>query len=82
MTFDKNLLLGLAAGVAVGVIGAKYYTEHKDEIDEKIKGLAGSNLFNKTEKEDDTELTLEELETQKERLEDLIAELKSKQENA
>ena len=83
MTFDKNILLGFAAGVVAGCLGAKYYSEHKDEIDAKLKGIRDSGLFKKTESAvEDAEMTLEELETQKERLEDLIADVKSKQEQA
>ena len=83
MTFDKNILLGFAAGVVAGCLGAKYYSEHKDEIDAKLKGIRDSGLFKKTESAvENAEMTLEELETQKERLEDLIADVKSKQEQA
>ncbi|MCR5537135.1 MAG: hypothetical protein K6F05_06965 [Succinivibrio sp.] len=79
MTFDKNLILGFAAGVVAGCLGAKYYSEHKDELDAKFKGLKDSGLFKKIETvAEDAELTLEELEAQKERLEDLIADVQSR----
>lgn len=79
LTFKYKLILGVLAGVAVGVAGAKYYEEHRDEITEKLKGFKGCNLLSKGEEvKEDAELTLEELESQKERLEDLIADLQSK----
>ena len=63
-----------------GCLGARYYSEHKEEIDEKLKGLKDCSLLKGNEgSTEESELTLEELETQKERLEDLIADVKSRQ---
>lgn len=83
---DKNLLFGFAAGCVLGALGCKFYNEHKSEIDEKLKGLKGFNGFGNSEGDaeaapetDNQEVSLEELEAQKERLEDLIAEMQSKQ---
>lgn len=76
---SNKLLLGVLAGVVVGVIGAKYYEEHREELAEKLKNFKGVNLLSKGEDDkEDAELTLEELESQKERLEDLIADLQAK----
>ncbi len=76
---SNKLLLGVLAGVVVGVIGAKYYEEHREELAEKLKNFKGVNLLSKGEDaKEDAELTLEELESQKERLEDLIADLQAK----
>ena len=82
MALDKNILIGVAVGVVAGAIGAKYYSEHKDEITAKIQSLKNGNFnfFNKAEEAESSDLSLEELEAQKERLEDLIADVKSKQE--
>lgn len=80
---DKNLLFGFAAGCVLGAVGYKFYNEHKDDIDEKIKGLKNFKVPGvndaKEEKTDESneEMTLEELEAQKERLEDLIAEMQA-----
>ncbi|WP_294567729.1 hypothetical protein [uncultured Succinatimonas sp.] len=80
---DKNLLFGFAAGCVLGAVGYKFYNEHKDDIDEKIKGLKNFKVpgvnDTKEEKTDESneEMTLEELEAQKERLEDLIAEMQA-----
>ena len=80
---DKNLLFGFAAGCVLGAVGYKFYNDHKDDINEKIKDLKGLKAFggneNKEEKaeEGNEEMTLEELEAQKERLEDLIAEMQA-----
>ncbi|WP_277297062.1 hypothetical protein [Succinatimonas hippei] len=83
---DKNLLFGFAAGCVLGAVGYKFYNEHKDDIEEKIKGLKNLKVLKvpgsseaKEEKaeESNDEMTLEELEAQKERLEDLIAEMQA-----
>ncbi len=77
---NYKLLMGVLAGVAVGVAGAKYYESHRDEITDKLKNFKGCNLLSKNDEvKVDAELTLEELESQKERLEDLIADLQAKQ---
>ena len=80
---DKNLLFGFAAGCVLGAVGYKFYNEHKEDLDEKIKGLKNFKVPGvndaKEEKTDESneEMTLEELEAQKERLEDLIAEMQA-----
>lgn len=80
---DKNLLFGFAAGCVLGAVGYKFYNEHKDDIDEKIKGLKNfkvpgvNDAKEKKTDESNEEMTLEELESQKERLEDLIAEMQA-----
>lgn len=79
LSLNYKLLLGVLAGVAVGVIGAKYYEDHREEITEKLKNIKGVNFLSKGEDvKEDAALTLEELESQKERLEDLIADLQAK----
>ena len=80
---DKNLLFGFAAGCVLGAVGYKFYNEHKDDIEEKIKGLKNLKVPGSSEakeekaEESNDEMTLEELEAQKERLEDLIAEMQA-----
>lgn len=80
---DKNMLFGFAAGCVLGAVGYKFYNDHKDDIDEKIKGLKNFKVLNGNEgneekaPESNEEMTLEELEAQKERLEDLIAEMQA-----
>ena len=77
---NYKLLLGVLAGVAVGVARAQYYESHRDEITDKLKNFKGCNLLSKNDEvKEDADLTLEELESQKERLEDLIADLQAKQ---
>lgn len=81
---DRNILFGFLAGVIAGVVGAKIYSNNKEEINNKIKSfkdLAAVNHATATEEaetEGSDEATLEELEAQKERLEDLIAEKQTK----
>lgn len=81
--FDKNILLGVLAGIAIGVVGTKVYQANKAEIDEKLKALRDLNpLANGAAKEaegDEANITREELEAQKEHLEDLIAEIDAKE---
>ena len=80
---DKNMLFGFAAGCVLGAVGYKFYNDHKDDIDEKIKGLKNFKVLTGNEgneekaPESNEEMTLEELEAQKERLEDLIAEMQA-----
>ena len=81
--FDKNIFFGVLAGIAIGVVGTKVYQANKAEIDEKLKSLRDLNpLANNAAKEaegDEACITREELEAQKEHLEDLIAELDAKE---
>ncbi len=79
---NKSLVFSFAAGVVVGALGLKIYNENKDTIDAKLKEIKLPGLANPAETESTSEatedLTLEELMSQKERLEDLIAEYNSK----
>lgn len=78
MTLDKNLIAGFLTGVVLGIAGARYISLHKDELSAKLKFKSAAQGADQAK---DSEMTLEELESQKERLEDLIAEIKSRQEN-
>lgn len=86
--FDRKLLLGFAAGLVIGALGFKFYTTHEDEIKDRLKD-AGLKLGVGGEEEEPAEteqasaaanedLTLEELMSQKERLDDLIAEYQAR----
>lgn len=79
---NKSLVFSFAAGVVVGALGLKIYNENKDTIDAKLKEIKLPGFANPAETENTSEatedLTLEELMSQKERLEDLIAEYNSK----
>ena len=80
--FDRTTLIGLLAGVVVGALGASYYRKHEDEINAKLREFKCCGHFGKSlgeTVEQGAELTLEELESQKERLEDLIADLQERQ---
>ena len=46
---DKNMLFGFAAGCVLGAVGYKFYNDHKDDIDEKIKGLKNFKVLNGNE---------------------------------
>ena len=44
MVFDRNLLIGFAAGVVVGLVGYKFVSSHKEQIESKLQGLGvGAN---------------------------------------
>ncbi|MDY6321544.1 MAG: hypothetical protein SPL30_01335 [Succinivibrio sp.] len=82
--FSTNVVVGVVAGVVVGAVAAKYCNDHKEEISAKLKELRKGTLFTKDSGEAGaaTEMTLEELESQKERLEDLIADIQAKKQEA
>ncbi|MCR5085399.1 MAG: hypothetical protein K6A65_07870 [Succinivibrionaceae bacterium] len=75
MTFDKTMIFGFAAGLVLGCVGYRIYNENRDRIG-SVLGKCGA-AEGAAEAGD---LTLEELESQKERLEDLIAEVKARKE--
>lgn len=83
---DRNLLIGFGAGVLVGLVGYKLYNSHKDEIGAKLQqfgvGAANGGDDACACQDDACEISVEDLEAQKERLEDLIAEQKQKQQAA
>ncbi len=90
---DKSYIFAFAAGAVAGILGARYYAAHKEELDsvlQKVKERAGEAAsWGKGQEQaaarDEQEAaadegaapTIEELEEQKERLEDLIAEIKA-----
>lgn len=87
LMLDRNLLLGFGAGVVAGIVGYKMFNKNKDSISQTINSLIaqgqGANNANTVapQTEDNApknDLSLEELEAQKERLEDLIAEYQAK----
>ena len=81
-TFNRNIVLSFAAGLVVGVLGYKVYQEHKGEIEAKLNGFSGAAGNDGCAAGScEGNVTLEELEAQKERLEDLIAEQKAKSNN-
>ncbi len=69
MLVTKDFLIGAAAGIVAGVVGYKLFEQHKEQILGSFESLQS-----KFSKKDVTELTEEELQAQKEHLEDLIAE--------
>ena len=84
MALDRNLLIGFGAGVLVGLLGYKLYSSHKDEIDSKLQqfGMGTCAGDGTTATGTDCGISVEDLEAQKERLEDLIAEQQQKQNGA
>ena len=85
---DKSYIFFFFFGAVAGILGARYYAAHKEELDsvlQKVKERAGEAAsWGKGQEQaaarDEQEAaapTIEELEEQKERLEDLIAEIKA-----
>ena len=85
---DRNIFIGLAAGIVAGVVGYKLYEQNKESIDSRLKNLGicpqdqSKDTDSCQESSACSSMTLEELEAQKERLEDLIAEQKAQMEAA
>lgn len=77
----RTTAIGFLLGVAAGALGARYYRQHETEINARLHSLGTGGILGGASQEgakEDAELTLEELESQKERLEDLIADIQSK----
>jgi len=71
LTNKTDFLIGLVAGIAAGAVGYKLFQDHKDQILNSFDSV--TKKFSK-EGADNTTLSEEELQAQKEHLEDLIAE--------
>ncbi len=69
-----DFFIGLVAGAVAGAVGYKLFQDHKEQILGSFDSL--KSKFSKCE---ETELSEEELQAQKEHLEDLIAEQQAKQ---
>ena len=71
LTNKIDFLIGLVAGIAAGAVGYKLFQDHKDQILNSFDSV--TKKFSK-EGADNATLSEEELQAQKEHLEDLIAE--------
>ena len=69
LTSKSDFLIGLAAGAVAGVIGYKLFEAHKEQILGSFDTLTA-----KFKSGEEAALSEEELQAQKEHLEDLIAE--------
>lgn len=82
---NRTVLISVAAGIVVGALGYKLYDKNKQCIDAKLKSLGVTSSgcddgkCDLTSEASTAGLSVEELEAQKERLEDLIAELQQSQ---
>ena len=74
-TNKTDLLIGLAAGIVAGAVGYKMFQDHKEQILNSFDSV--TKKFSKAE---NTAELSEELQAQKEHLEDLIAESKAAKE--
>lgn len=80
MFLNKTVIFSALAGVVVGAIGYKIYNENQDVIKSKLNdaGIVPPTDATNDENVNSAEITLEELMSQKEHLEDLIAEYQAK----
>lgn len=72
---NKSHVVGFVAGIGVAAVGYYAYTKNKDKVDSFLSGYGIK--VPKKDKENYSEMTLEELVLKKEHLEDLIAEKES-----
>lgn len=72
MPLNKDFLMGFVSGTVVGAVGYRLYEQNSGQLQNLIQQAPQLNFLpNKAEP------TIEELVSQKERLEDLIAEKQS-----
>ena len=78
--FSKDFFIGLAAGAVAGVFGHRLYQANRQAILDSFDSLARKCNFDQGGQgaSPQAALNLEELEKQKEHLEDLIAEEKAR----
>lgn len=72
---NKSHVVGFVAGIGVAAVGYYAYTKNKDKVDNFLSSY-GIKVAKKN-KENYSEMTLEDLVLKKEHLEDLIAEKES-----
>ncbi|WP_413304366.1 hypothetical protein AA0X95_00835 [Bacillus sp. 1P10SD] len=70
MAFNRDFLMGFVSGTVVGAVGYRLYEQNNGQL----KSLIQNNVPALSFQAPRAELTMEELVSQKERLEDLIAE--------
>ncbi len=78
--FSKDFFIGLAAGAVAGVFGHRLYQANRQAILDSFDSIAKKCNLDQGEQGSSAQadLNLEELEKQKEHLEDLIAEEKAR----
>lgn len=79
----KGIVISFVAGIAAGVIGSRLYESHKSQIQSGLGSLRNRFAANGLVEDgdsaaEDDSVTLEELEKQKEHIEDLIADQQAK----
>jgi hypothetical protein len=70
MAFNRDFLMGFVSGTVVGAVGYRLYEQNNGQL----KSLIQDNVPTLSIQSPRADLTVEELVSQKERLEDLIAE--------
>jgi hypothetical protein len=73
MAFNRDFLMGFVSGTVVGAVGYRLYEQNNGQL----KSLVQNNLPSVSFQAPRADLALEDLVSQKERLEDLIAEKKA-----
>lgn len=70
MAFNRDFLMGFVSGTVVGAVGYRLYEQNNGQL----KSLIQNNVPTLSIQQPRADLSIEELVSQKERLEDLIAE--------
>ncbi|CRK81437.1 hypothetical protein [Neobacillus massiliamazoniensis] len=73
MALNRDFLMGFVSGTVVGAVGYRLYEQNNGQL----KSLVQNNLPSLSIQAPRADLTLEDLVSQKERLDDLIAEKKA-----
>ncbi|MBY0123768.1 hypothetical protein [Bacillus sp. S/N-304-OC-R1] len=73
MAFNRDFLMGFVSGTVVGAVGYRLYEQNNGQL----RSLVQNNVPTLSFQSPKADLTIEDLVSQKERLEDLIAEKKA-----
>ncbi len=76
MAFNQDFLMGFVSGAVVGAVGYRLYEQNSGQLGRLIQPTGGAMPFKQNS--NSYRPSVEELMAQKERLEDLIAEMQVK----
>ncbi|MCC5800839.1 hypothetical protein [Rossellomorea vietnamensis] len=76
MVMNKDFLMGFVSGTVVGAVGYRLYEQNQGQLSQLIQHNPISNSLQSMQPSMRQDLSIEDLISQKERLEDLIAEKK------
>lgn len=76
MVMNKDFLFGFVSGTVVGAVGYRVYEQNQGQLSQLIQNPVQHSMNSLQQALPKQDITLEDLISQKERLEDLIAEKK------